>query len=242
MPSRASMLAFALSTLVVVSLAHAQSAEDHHGERADQHQHGEHGDLHSPGYHRDFSDADRWSKIFDAPERVEWQKPDHVIELMEIESGMSVVDLGSGTGFFLGPLSAAVGDTGRVRGLDVAQELVDHANERAKREGWSNVSAHVVPFDDPQLEAGSIDRVLIVNTWHHMDDRPRYSAKLGEALTDGGRIYVVDFTEESELGPPKDHRLPAERVVAELEAAGLQAEIIEEDLPRQYVVMAHAAR
>lgn len=257
--SQSSFLAVALSACLALTLAvstalpaRSQSAEHSSDHPQDQgHSHGEHGghaahgdqaDLHAPGFHRDFSDADRWSKVFDAPERVDWQKPEEVVRLMAIEPGMTVVDLGAGTGFFLGPLSEAVGENGHARGLDIAQELVDHMTARAESQGWTNVTAHVIPTNDPQLEAASVDRVLIVNVWHHLDDRPNYSAKLASALKEGGRIYVVDYTLESPQGPPKAHRLPAERVIAELKAAGFEAHIVDEALPRQYVVMATVAR
>lgn len=220
---------------------HEHGHEGHgHGE---EHVHGAHGDgdLHAPGFHHDFGDAERWARIFDAPERVEWQQPQAVVELMALEPGMSVVDIGAGTGFFLGYLSMAVGPEGRVHGLDVAEEMVGHMRERIAEAGWSNAEARAVAPDDPGLGEGTTDRILIVNTWHHIDDRPVYGAKLARALRDGGALYVVDYTLESEVGPPKAHRLPPERVVKELEAAGFEARILEEGLPRQYVVEARPA-
>ena len=97
----------------------------------------------------------------------------------------------------------------------------------------------------PEIQAaarrapGSIARVLVVNTWHHIDDRARYARKLAQGLAPGGEIWIVDFTRESEQGPPPQYRLDATQVISELEDGGLHAELIEpEPLPRQYIVRA----
>ena len=216
---------------------HGQHARSEHGKH-DGHAHGEHGDLHSPGHHHDFSDVERWSRIFDAPERDAWQRPAEVIELLELEPGMSVADLGAGTGYFLPYLAAAVGAEGKVYGLDVEESLVEHMRQRAAGAGLEQVEARRVPMDAPGLSDGSIDRLLIVNTWHHLDDRPSYTRKIDRALRDRGFVVIVDYTLESESGPPKQHRLAPERVIAELAAGGLEGEVVAEDLPRQYVIVA----
>ncbi|RMH23186.1 MAG: methyltransferase domain-containing protein [Acidobacteria bacterium] len=188
--------------------------------------------------HHDFSDAERWSAVFDDPARDAWQKPAEVVALMALAPGMTVVDLGSGTGYFLPHLSRAVGDGGRVLALEPEPNLVRFIEQRAAREGWTNVEARRIPYDDPELAPASADRILIVNTWHHIAERPAYAAKLRAALAPGGRVYVVDFTKDSPSGPPPAERLDPEQVVDELKAGGLDAELIPETLPRQYVVAA----
>lgn len=203
--------------------------------KADHHAHEPH--SHGPIGHR-FENADDWAKRFDDPERDAWQKPEEVVKLMQLAAGMRVADIGAGTGYFLPLLSKAVGDSGAVVGLDIEADMVRYMKERAKREGLANVSARVVATDDAGLAPGSTDRILIVDTWHHIPERVAYSRRLATALREGGSIMVVDFTMESEHGPPKAHRLEASAIVAELEAAGLQASILEESLPNQYIVVA----
>lgn len=185
-----------------------------------------------------FEGAEKWAKHFDDPERDAWQKPVEVVKLMDIAPGTTVADVGAGTGYFLGYLSEAVGPKGKVLGLDLEPDMVEYMTQRAKKEGWKNVEAAEVAADDPGLEPGSTDRVLIVDTWHHIGDRKAYAAKLAAGLSAEGAIYVVDFTKDSPEGPPAAHRLSAEVVIAELESAGLEAEVLEESLPNQYVVRA----
>ncbi len=175
--------------------------------------------------------------MFDSPERQAWQKPADVVALLGVEPGMTVVDLGAGTGYFLSYLSEAAGKGGRVLALDPEPDMIRFIAERAKRDKLANVEARQIPFDDPKLEPASVDRVLIVNTWHHIAKRADYAGKLLAALKPGGRVYIVDFTRDSPSGPPVEERLKAEQVIAELAAGGLEAESVEEKLPRQYVVV-----
>jgi ubiquinone/menaquinone biosynthesis C-methylase UbiE len=204
------------------------------------HDHGSRGgvDVHRPGMKHDFSDVARHEKNFDGPERAAWQKPDHVIALMSISPGMTVVDLGAGTGFFEPALDRAVGDSGKVLALDVEPNMVEHLKARAAQENLGRVEARLVATDDPGLAPQSVDRILVVNTWHHIDDRGPYAAKLGRALRAGGSIWVVDFDKTSAKGPPANHKLDPAEVIAELEAGGLDAEPVDEELSEQYVVVA----
>jgi cyclopropane fatty-acyl-phospholipid synthase-like methyltransferase len=205
-------------------------AHEHHGD----HGHGDHG--HGPLVHR-FENAADWAKEFDNPERDAWQKPAEVVALLQLAPGMTVADIGAGTGYFEPHLSRAVGPTGHVLALDVEDSMVAYMKERAAKEGLANVAPAKVPLDDPQLPKGGVDRVLIVDTWHHIDGREAYAAKLREGLAPGGFVAIVDFTLEAAHGPPKEHRIPPEQAAKELAAGGLATEIAQEALPEQYVVI-----
>jgi predicted methyltransferase len=185
-----------------------------------------------------FERASDWVAAFDDPGRDAWQKPSEVVAVASIATGMQVADLGAGTGYFLPHLSRAVGPSGVVHALDVEPDMVRHMTDRAKREGLGNVQAKHIRVDDPGLAAGSVDRVLVVNTWHHLDSRVDYAKKLLVALEPGGKLVVVDFTLESPKGPPPSHRIAPEAVVKELVDAGFRAEVVKsETLPDQYVVV-----
>jgi SAM-dependent methyltransferase len=197
------------------------------------HDHGHHG--HGPLVHR-FENAETWAKQFDDPARDAWQKPAEVVAAMQLAPGMLVADIGAGTGYFEPWLSRAVGAGGSVLALDVEDDMVRYLRERGAKEHWENVTPGKVAFDDPKLPPGRVDRVLIVDTWHHIDAREAYSAKLLAGLSKDGRVFIVDFTLEATHGPPKMHRLAPEQVVRELTAGGLVAEVLPVKLPDQYIV------
>ena len=191
---------------------------------------------HRHGHHHRFEDAKSWAKVFDDPERDAWQKPAHVVELLALAPGMTVADVGAGTGYFEPHLSRAVGAQGKVLAVDIEPDMVRWIEARAQREGLANVEAVLGQAADPALPAGKVDRVLVVDTWHHIDDRVAYAGKLRAALAPGGRVVIVDFTKDAPHGPPPAARIPPEEVAAELTEAGLEARQVDEDLPHQYVV------
>ena len=92
--------------------------------------------------------------------------------------------------------------------------------------------------DDPRLPAHGVDLVLIVDTWHHIDDRLHYLAKLAAGLKPGGRVAVVDFKKgDFPVGPPDAHKLTPEAVTAEFGAAGWAPATHWDELPYQYVLV-----
>jgi len=188
-------------------------------------------------YEHDFSDVAKYAKAFDGPKRDAWQKPDDVVSLLQLWPGNVVADIGAGTGYFEPYLAKAVGTAGRVLALDAEPHMVAYLRQRAKKEGLPNVMARKVSPTDPGLADNSVDRVLIVNTWHHVPQRAQYAAALNRALRPGGFVVVVDFTAESPEGPPAHARLSPGAVIAELQTGGLSARAVAESLPLQYVVI-----
>jgi SAM-dependent methyltransferase len=195
-----------------------------------------HRQAHHQAHHHRFEDAAAWSKVFDDPARDAWQRPADVVSSMAIAPGMTVADVGAGTGYFEPHLSRAVGPEGKVIAVDVEPDMVRFIDERAKREGLANVHAVLADTTDPKLAPGSVDRVLVVDTWHHIDDRAAYARKLAVALRAGGSVIIVDFTKDSPHGPPPEARLSPEEVIADLTAAGLAARRVEAGLPHQFVI------
>jgi ubiquinone/menaquinone biosynthesis C-methylase UbiE len=196
-----------------------------------------------PGRHdatarHSFEDVEHWVKMFDDPERDAWQKPAEVVAALILRPGMMVADVGAGTGYFSRHLAAAVGDTGTVLAIDVEPNLVVHLRARAEREQTANVVPILGSADNPRIPAGRADLVLIVDTFHHLDDRPNYLRRLRAALARGGRVAVIDFKkEESPVGPPLDHRLAREQVLEEFDLAGYRLVDEPQVLPYQYFLV-----
>ena len=188
-----------------------------------------------------FEHADEWARQFDDPLRVEWQQPDKVVGALELQTGMTVADIGAGTGYFESRLAKAVGPSGSVIAVDIEADMVRYMRERVAREHTPNVVPQQGAADDPKLAAASVDRILIVDTWHHIGDREAYSKKLAAALKPGGAVFVVDFTHESDKGPPPEHRIPPEQVAKELASAGLTTSVVAVGLPDQFVIKAAAS-
>ena len=183
-----------------------------------------------------FANADQWAKVFDAPDRDAWQKPDDVLGALELAPALTVADVGAGTGYFTVRLARAV-PQGQVIATDIEPDMVRYLTERARREQLSNVRAVLAGPDDPALPPASVDRILVVDVWHHVADRRKYAAGLARALRPGGFVAIVDFTQEATHGPPRQHRLLPDAVQTDLRSAGLAASVSTVRLPEQYIVI-----
>lgn len=182
-----------------------------------------------------FEDVEHWVGVFDDPERVQWQKPAEVVAALKIPPGSTVADLGAGTGYFSRHLAAAVGEHGTVFAVDIEPRLVAYIRDRAERERTANVVPVLASADNPRLPRHAVDVVLIVDTYHHLNDRIRYLQRLARVLTPRGRVVVIDWHKrELPEGPPVEHKLAREQVVDELTAAGYQLAGEHQILPYQY--------
>jgi SAM-dependent methyltransferase len=182
-----------------------------------------------------FSGAEQWAHVFDDPKRDAWQKPHEVIQALSLEPDAVIADVGSGTGYFAVRLANMV-PKGRVYGVDLEPDMVKYLAERAKREKRDNVVAIAGAPDDPRLPEKA-DLVLLVDVYHHIDDRERYFRNLRASLKPGGRIAVIDFRMESPDGPPRAARIAPQRVIDELDRAGYQVAKRHEFLPNQYFLV-----
>lgn len=190
------------------------------------------------GVHHRFDDVAEWVKRFEDPARDAWQRPDEVLRFLGVGDGARVADIGAGTGYFAVRAAKLVGPSGRVWGIDVEPGMVEHLRSRARDLGLSQLEAILTNPDDPGIPAGAADLVLIVNTWHHIEDRGAYLGKLRGRLRDGGRVAVVDYHEgDLPVGPPAGHKLSRDAVLEEFQRAGWGLAAESRDLPYQYVLV-----
>lgn len=121
--------------------------------------------------------------------------------------------------------------------MDIEEGMVDYLNDRAKREGLSNLlSIHCLP-DDPKLPE-PVDIVFICNTYHRVMEREAYFNRLKEKFKPGGRLIIVDFVKgDIPVGPPDAMKLHATEVISELANAGYELIQRSEILPYQYFLI-----
>ena len=182
-----------------------------------------------------FAGARKWAQVFDDPERDAWQKPHQVIEALRLKSDAVVADIGAGTGYFTMRL-AHMRPQGRIYGVDTEPDMVKYLAERAQREGLKNVTAVHAAADDPRIPEQA-DLILMVDVFHHIDERERYFRDLKRAMKVDGRIAIIDFRGNSPVGPPVQARIAPEQVKAELGAAGYVFVKEHDFLPNQYFLI-----
>jgi predicted methyltransferase len=188
-----------------------------------------------PTHEHSFGDAEKWSHVFDDPQRDTWQKPHEVIRALGLDQRAVVADIGAGTGYFAARLANML-KAGRVYAVDVEPAMVKHLAERAKREHLRNLVAVQGDAADARLPQ-KVDLVLLVDVYHHIDERTAYFRKLRESLKPGGQVAIIDFRLDSPEGPPRDARIAPERVKNELAAAGYELAQDNAFLPYQYFLV-----
>jgi len=182
-----------------------------------------------------FRDAEKWAHVFDDPARDAWQKPHEVIQALALQPDARVADLGAGTGYFSARLANML-PKARIYAVDIEPDMVRYLEARAKREGLGNMLALEGKPDDPHLPA-KVDMILLVDVYHHIEDRARYFRRLRLSLRPGGRIAIVDFRLDSPEGPPRAARIAPETVTAEMKAAGYAVAAEHDFLPHQYFLV-----
>ena len=190
----------------------------------------------TPHTHRHgFGGAEHWAKVFDDPARDDWQKPHEVIQALKLAPDAVVADIGAGTGYFAVRL-AHMTPQGRVYAVDTEPDMVKYLGERAQKSGLTNLVAVQGAPADPKLP-GKVDLVLLVDVYHHIEQRAVYFGKLAGALKPGGVVAIIDFTKESPVGPPPGSRIAASAVKAEMTAAGYALATEHGFLPNQYFLV-----
>ena len=188
------------------------------------------------GHHHPPRATEQYAGALENPSREEWQRPDAVVDVLNIRANVVVADIGAGTGYFARRLAKKAA---KVYAVDVDEKLL----RRAAEEAPPNVVTVLAAPDDPKLPANSVDTVFICNVLHHIEGRTAYYGKLGEALRPGGRIVVIDFYKHDlPIGPPAAMKLSEELVVSELEAAGFRKSASHDFLLYQYFLIFERAR
>jgi ubiquinone/menaquinone biosynthesis C-methylase UbiE len=125
-------------------------------------------------------------------ERDRWQRPLDILRALDLREGSTVVDLGSGAGYFALKLSPDVGKRGQVLAVDLRRLSLFFLWTRALRRGQHNVHVIVGEEHNPRLPTGAVDSVLICNTYHEFSDPERMLHQVSQSLQPGGLIVVVD--------------------------------------------------
>lgn len=202
-------------------------------ESSDKSTHSSH--SHQPGYHRRFTGAEKWVKKFDDPARDKWQKPAEVIKALNIQPQDIVADIGAGTGYFSLRIAREY-PSATVYAADVETDMVDYLKQQTRKRGLSNHVPVKVGANKLVLPA-KLNLVLVVDTYHHIDDRIQYFAALRKQLLPDGRIAIIDFTEASPEGPPAKHRMSKAHLQDEMRQAGYSVDQDLSLLPYQYLVI-----
>ncbi len=186
-------------------------------------------------------DVERFVGIFEGESREVSVQRERIAKALDVSSGMTVADIGAGTGLFLSDFNRGVGSEGRVYAVEISPKFLEHLRERTEREKLARVEVVKGLEDSVALPAASVDLAFVCDTYHHFEYPQSTLESLYAAIRPGGSLVILDFKRI----PGKSRPWVMEHVRAgkdvfrrEIESAGFQyeREITVEGLKENYVI------
>ena len=132
-------------------------------------------------------------RIFEGEGREKYQKPDEVIQNLELKPGNIVCEVGAGSGYFTPFLSKAVGGTGKVYAEDPQAEFLELLRQKKEKQGLHNVEIVRGTYTDTNLPDGVCDVTFVLDAYHHFEwPKPMLDAMKRDTKRDG-RLVIVDW-------------------------------------------------
>lgn len=191
---------------------------------------------------REDADPTVWLGRLEGESREIYMKRAEIVEASGAAPGMTVADVGAGTGLFTMLFARRVAPAGSVVAVDISQSFLQAIGKRAAQEGLTNVTTRSGTQTDTQLADASVDLVFTSDTYHHFEQVAPVLASIRKALKPGGRFIVIDFERIPGVTPQRtlDHvRLSKEDVIREVEGGGfrLAREVTNIGLKRNYYLV-----
>jgi SAM-dependent methyltransferase len=153
-----------------------------------------------------------WSS---GPDRDAADESGQLIRGLGIKAGMTVADIGAGSGYHTLRLSPAVGPSGAVYAEDIVESYISGLRREAERRGLKNVKIVVGEPDDPKLPAQAMDRAVLVHMYHEIESPYALLWRLAGAMKPGGLVGVIDLDR-----PTNQHGTPPTLLRCEFQAVG----------------------
>lgn len=153
-----------------------------------------------------------WSS---GPDRDAADEAGQLVRLLGIRRGMTVADIGAGSGYHTLRLAKVVGPAGRIYAQDVQPAYLTGLKREVARRGDRNVSFVLGRPDDPRLPANSVDRAILVHMYHEVAQPYALLWRLADALKPGARVGVIDLNRR-----PDQHGTPPALLRCEFQAVG----------------------
>ena len=180
-----------------------------------------------PAINRAYLDADyqRWVSRFERAGREVYDRRQDIVEAVRPEKGMTIADIGAGTGLFTRLFASRVGPQGRVVAVDISAEFIENILRGTRQQGLDNVQGVVNSQQSTGLPSASVDLAFVCDTYHHFEQPRAMLRSIHQALRPGGELVIIDFRRTPGISGPwiMGHvRGDRESTVRDLEQAGIR--------------------
>lgn len=142
---------------------------------------------------------EEYARFLEGAERVSRMQVPRVIAALQLKPGMSVADIGAGSGLFTRPIARAIAPGGTAYAVDIDAALLKIIDRTAREQKIANIDTVVAAATDPKLPR-PVDVIFICDALHHIGGQAEYIRGLRKYLKPGGRIAVIDFSERWPAG------------------------------------------
>lgn len=179
----------------------------------------------------------RGAAWLERPDREREERPDIVVDALDLEPSSVVADLGAGTGYFTFRIAPHV-PRGRVYAVDIQPEMLTVVERRADAEGVPNVVTVLGTESDPALPAEAVDVSLLVDSYHEFAYPAEMLSAVWRATRPGGRLVLVEYrAEDPDVPIRRLHKMTEAQVRREVEAAGFEFVGNIDRLPQQHILV-----
>ncbi len=180
-----------------------------------------------PGINRAYADPDwsSWVARLERPDREVYVRREAIVAASAVRPGMTVADIGAGTGLFTRLFAPRVHPGGTVYAVDISATFIDNILRSCREQGLSNVQGVVNTPRDVSLPPASIDLAFLSDTYHHFEYPRSMLASIRRALRPDGRLIVIDFRRQPGISNPwiLGHvRAGRDTVIREIQAGGFR--------------------
>lgn len=174
------------------------------------------------------------------------EQPEKTLDLMQLEDGDLVADLGCGNGYYTLRLAERIAPHGHVFAVDIQQGMLDQLEARMDDADIRNVYPILGAYDDPFLPPGKMDWLLLVDVYHEFSNPEAMLEKIRESLASDGKVALLEYRAEQDPATipfpiPRDHKMSVDEVLTEWLPAGFRLVQLIEVLPAQHIFFFEAA-
>lgn len=139
-----------------------------------------------------------------------------LVRSLKLKPGMTVADIGAGSGVISILMADAMGDEGKIYAVDIQQEMLDRLKKRAELQGIKSIELVKGTTKSPKLPPNSVDLAIMVDVYHEFEFPYEMLLEISRALKPGGRVAFVEYRKEDPTVPIKlVHKMTEEQVKKE---------------------------
>jgi len=178
------------------------------------------------------------SAWMDRASREQEESPARALSLVGIKPGMTVADIGAGSGYMTMRIAPLVGPTGKVYATDIQPALLERLRDKLAAGGVTNVQLVVGSDIESRLPDGAVDVALLVDVYHEFQHPREMLRSIRRSLKPEGRLVLIEYRKEDATIPiAPTHRLSVAEAMAEIETEGFRFDHVDSDLPRQHIIV-----